>query len=183
MPAGVIRTGFPSCSAKVWPMTGVLLRAAHDRPGDQVRERDLLAPPRLLQGGVECLPGTLELRHRQFAEGGGGGNGEALVHVLHEARGGTLDRDGPGRAGAGAAAGAGVAATGAGAGSAASATARTVAPVAIRWRRLPDDAALEQLAPLRVDRRGVAKKFLVHHLGEAGVRRLEHIRIHGLLSW
>ena len=49
--------------------------------------------------------------------------------------------------------------------------------------RLAHDAALEQAPPLRVHRRGVAEELLVHRLREAGIGRLEHIRIHGLLSW
>ena len=43
------------------------------------------------------------------------------------------------------------------------------------------DAALEETAPFRTHRLRVAEKFLVERLGEAGIGRLENIRIHRLL--
>ena len=56
------------------------------------------------------------------------------------------------------------------------AAARGGGPVAVG--PLADDAALEQPAPLGTHGGGVAEELLVHDLGEAGVGRLEHVRIH-----
>ena len=128
---------------------------------------------------IEPLASLLQHADRQHAEGRGGGDRQALVHVGDELGGGALDGGGTRLAGRGAAgsAGAGMAAATAARGSAVRAGAGCARrPVAVR--ALADDAALEQPAPLRPDRGRVPEELLVHGLGEAGVGRLEHVRIH-----
>ena len=71
-------------------------RGLHDRPGDQVRERELLA------GRLERLAAGVERVDRQGAEARGGRDRAALVHELHERGRGAADglgrrrRRGPG---------------------------------------------------------------------------------------
>ena len=57
----------------------------HDRPGDQVRERELLA------GRLQLLATAVERVHRHRAEARGGRDRAALVHELHERRRGAAD--------------------------------------------------------------------------------------------
>ena len=111
---------------------------------------------------------------------GRGGHGQALVHVGDELGGGALDggcagrKRGGGRGGAGRGRGAGPRVTAAAGGRDGGPRRRG----AVAVRPLADDAALEQPAPLGTHGRGIPEKFLVHDLGEAGVGRFEHVRIH-----
>ena len=57
----------------------------HDRPGDQVRERQLLA------GRLQLLATAVERVHRHGAEARGRGDRAALVHELHERGRGAAD--------------------------------------------------------------------------------------------
>ena len=58
----------------------------HDRPGDQVRERQLLA------GGLQLLATAVERGHGHGAEARGRRDRAALVHELHERGRGAADR-------------------------------------------------------------------------------------------
>src|SRR5688572_32909104 len=72
----------------------MLLGRLHQRPGDEVCERGFLGAAGGLEGSIETSARALQLPNRNFPESGGGGNGEALVHVLNEAGRWALDQDG-----------------------------------------------------------------------------------------
>ena len=148
--------------------------------GDEVGERDLPRLPGRLERLVEPAPLLLQHADRQHAEGGGGGHGQALVHVGDELGGGALDGGGAGRKRVvvGEAAGAAGPPEAVDAGAMAAATAGRGAAAPLPSGRSPTIAALEQPAPLGTHGRGVPEKLLVHDLGEAGVGRFEHVRIH-----
>ena len=73
----------------------LLLGGLDDCVGDQVGKRDLFRTASGLEPGIETAALLLEDGDRQLAEGGGRGDGQALVHVGDELGGGALDRAGP----------------------------------------------------------------------------------------
>ena len=74
---------------------GLLARCAHDRKGDQVREREFLRTARAPEGGVEFDAARLERPDCERAKAGRRRDRQAGFHVSDERAGGTAERRDP----------------------------------------------------------------------------------------
>ncbi len=165
----------------------VALRGLGDRPANQVGERHLLRPPGGPEGIVQLPAADFEHRHCQVTKGGRGRNRPAFVHIGDEACGSAGDQD-RSRATLNRRGGWGYWCGGSG-GNAGGRRLGRRSGVAIRGHRGVRNRSdicfeagctvLEVLSPLVGDGGRVPQVLLIHDLGEAGVRGLEQVGIHG----